>query len=56
MFNKNERGAIFRFCVGGTTAMRGDIAHGGSPLGKALFKYERMKIFVGLDPLIHIVI
>ena len=41
--------------------MRGDIQLMGIPIRESSvytcqFKYERMKIFVGLDPLIHIVI
>ena len=52
-------GGILEF-VGVTTIMRGHIApsspNWGKPVSICEFKYERVKIFVGLDPLIHILI
>ena len=52
-------GGNFRIC-GVTTVMRGHIApsppNWGKPVSICEFKYERVKIFVGLDPLIHILI
>ena len=59
MINKDGGGGILEF-VGVTTVMRGHIApsppNWGKPVSICEFKYKRVKIFVGLDPLIHILI
>ena len=58
MINK-DWGGILEF-VGVTSVMRGYIAPKSPPIRENLFlyefKYERVKIFVDLDPLIHILI